>query len=357
MSVALEAPGAPALPWIAGPAQAIVSRQRGHALLMQGSPGAGVFELALRVANSWLCEESSGPTAADTSPCGRCTACHLFASNSHPDFRALLPELSQVELGWSVGGGDAPDSGDSEGGAKGKRKPSREIKIDAVREAIRWTHTSSSRGRAKVLLLFPADSMNMVASNALLKTLEEPPTGVRLLLVAEDAERLLPTLRSRCQRVAFVGPTPAQALAWLEGEGVASASILLAAAGGQPLGARRLAAEGFDALAWQALPQRIASGHWEAPAGTALPRLREVLQKLCHDAMAVSGGAPPRYFPQASLPPAADWSRLADWSRSLARLARHDEHPFNAPLIADSLLAEAKAVWARPRGRANRVAG
>ena len=175
---------------------------------------------------------------------------------------------------------------------------------------------------------------------------------MRLLLVAEDAERLLPTLRSRCQRILFAGPTPAQALAWLEGQGAANAPVLLAAAGGHPLAARRLAADGFDAAAWLALPRRIADGKWEPPAGATVPRLREVLQKLCHDAMAVAAGAPPRYFPATSLPPPAAWPRLADWSQSLARLARHDEHPFNAPLITDSLLAEAKAVWAKPRGRA-----
>ena len=336
------APDDSTLPWLAGPAQDIATRQRGHALLVQGSAGAGVFELALRVARTWLCE-----TAGADAPCGRCTACHLLATNSHPDFLALLPELTQVELGWSVGGNDAPEAGDGEG--KAKRKPSKEIRIEAVRDAIAWTQKSSSRGRAKVLLLFPADAMNLVASNALLKTLEEPPEGVRLLLVAEDAERLLPTLRSRCQRLLFEGPTPAQALAWLEGQGVASAPVLLAAAGGQPLAARRLAAEGFDAAAWLALPRRIADGRWEPPAGATIPRLREVLQKLCHDAMAVAAGSEPRYFPAASLPPAAAWSKLADWSQSLARLARHDEHPFNAPLITDSLLAEARAVWAKPR--------
>jgi DNA polymerase-3 subunit delta' len=338
------APDDATLPWLAEPAHAIATRQRGHAVLLQGHPGAGVFELALRVARTWLCE-------GEGAPCGRCTACHLFATNSHPDFRALLPELTQVELGWSVGGGDAPEAGDGEG-AKGKRKPSREIRIDAVRAAIDWTHSSSSRGVAKVLLLFPADAMNLVASNALLKTLEEPPAGVRLLLVAEDAERLLPTLRSRCQRLPFAGPTPGQALAWLQAQGVTDAPVLLAAAGGHPLAARRLAADGFDAAAWVALPQRVARGTWEPPAGVALPRLREVLQKLCHDAMAVAAGAPPRFFPAHSLPPAAAWPRLADWSQSLARLARHDEHPFNAPLVTDSLLAEAKAVWATPRARA-----
>ncbi|HYP31337.1 MAG TPA: DNA polymerase III subunit delta' [Burkholderiaceae bacterium] len=336
------APDDSTLPWLAGPAHDIATRQRGHALLVQGSAGAGVFELALRVARTWLCE-----TAGADAPCGRCTACHLLATNSHPDFLALLPELTQVELGWSVGGNDAPEAGDGEG--KAKRKPSKEIRIEAVRDAIAWTQKSSSRGRAKVLLLFPADAMNLVASNALLKTLEEPPEGVRLLLVAEDAERLLPTLRSRCQRLLFEGPTPAQALAWLEGQGAANAPVLLAAAGGQPLAARRLAAEGFDAAAWLALPRRIADGRWEPPAGATIPRLREVLQKLCHDAMAVAAGSEPRYFPAASLPPAAAWSKLADWSQSLARLARHDEHPFNAPLITDSLLAEARAVWAKPR--------
>ncbi|MFL6625998.1 MAG: hypothetical protein ACJ8G1_06060, partial [Vitreoscilla sp.] len=134
------------LPWLAGPARELATRQRGHALLVQGSAGAGVFELALRVARTWLCE-----TAGADAPCGRCTACHLLATNSHPDFLALLPELTQVELGWSVGGNDAPEAGDGEG--KAKRKPSKEIRIEAVRDAIGWTQKSSSRGRAKVLLL------------------------------------------------------------------------------------------------------------------------------------------------------------------------------------------------------------
>jgi DNA polymerase-3 subunit delta' len=68
--------------------------------------------------------------------------------------------------------------------------------------------------------------------------------------------------------------------------------------------------------------------------------------------MAQAAGAPPRFFPAEALPPPAAWGKLADWSQSLARLARHDEHPFNAPLATDSLLAEAKAVWAKTRGRA-----
>jgi len=333
----------PELPWVAAPAAEIARRQRGHALLLQGHPGAGVFELALRVARTWLCEGTPAP-------CGHCAACHLFATNSHPDFRALLPELTQVELGWTTGAAEGAEGGDEEGKG-GKRKPSKEIRVEAVRDAISWTQTSSSRGRAKVLLLFPADAMNLISANALLKTLEEPPPGVRVVLVAEDAERLLPTLRSRCQRASFAGPAPAEALAWLEGEGVAEAGVMLAAAGGHPLAARRLSAEGFDADAWRALPQRVARGQWVPPPGVALPRLREVMQKLCHDAMAQAAGSVPRFFPPQSMPPAPEWPRLSTWSQSLARLARNDEHPFNAPLATESLLAEARDVWGKARGR------
>jgi DNA polymerase-3 subunit delta' len=329
------------LPWIVEPARAI-ARHRGHALLLLGAPGAGVFELALRVAQTWLCESAPAP-------CGACPACRLFASRSHPDLRALMPERVQEQLDWTPGAAEAAQAPDVEG--KARKKPSRETKVEQVRDAIEWTQTSSSRARGKVLVAFPAEAMNVHAANALLKTLEEPPAGVRLVLVAEDAELLLPTLRSRCQRIRFDGPGEAEALAWLTASGLADAPVLLAAAGALPLAARRLAEAGFDGPAWAALPRRVAAGTWQPPAGLEVPRLREVLQKLCHDAMATSAGAPPRYFPPASLPAAAPWQRLADWAVSLARLAEHDEHPFNAPLLVDRLLDEAKAVWAvgRPR--------
>jgi DNA polymerase-3 subunit delta' len=339
-----EATFGPELPWIPEAAAAIASRQRGHAMLLQGRAGDGVFELAVRLARAALCE---APDPA-THPCGVCAACHLMRAHSHPDLRVLLPEAVQLAIGWG-----AADDGDAEEGGKGKRKPSKEIRIDAVRAAIDWTQTTSGRGLGKVLLLFPADAMNLVSANALLKTLEEPPAGVRILLVTEDAERLLPTLRSRCQRVVFAGPTPAQARDWLAAQGLPEAGVLLAAAGGQPLVARSLATEGLDGAAWRALPKAVAEGRWQPPAAMPLPRLREVLQKVCHDAMAVAAGATPRYFPAESLPPAPPWQRLADWSGALARLARNDEHPFNAPLMTESLLAEARAVW----GRAGRPGG
>ena len=75
-----------------------------------------------------------------------------------------------------------------------------------MRTAIDWVVQSSSRGRAKVVLLHPAEAMNLQAASALLKTLEEPPGQARLLLSTADEARLLPTVRSRCQRIRLAAP-------------------------------------------------------------------------------------------------------------------------------------------------------
>src|SRR5204862_5810007 len=138
----------------------------------------------------------------------RCTACHLFAQRSHPDCRVLMPDALRQRLGYA----DA-DEGET------KAKPSRDVKVDAVRTAIDWAQQTTARGVAKVLVIHPAEAMNETAANALLKTLEEPPGRLRLLLTAHDPQAPLPTLRSRCQQVPIEAPTRAVALAWLEGQG------------------------------------------------------------------------------------------------------------------------------------------
>lgn len=320
----------PLLPWLAEPLARWATPPHGHAWLLHAQAGDGALELALRMAQSWLCEDRQ-----PTGPCGACPACHLVATSLHPDLLLLAPETQVAEhpalAPWRARE-DAPD---------GKRKPSRDIKVDAVRRAIDWSHGSASRSQGKVMLLFPADAMNAVAANALLKTLEEPPPGLRLLLVTDDPERLLPTLRSRCQRLRLNGPPPTQALAWLSAQGVAEPAVLLAAAGGLPLTAHALAQAGLDAAAWARLPQQVARG-------AGLPELPPaqwvgVLLKLCHDAMAVAAGAPPRYFPEGSVPRAGSLARLDAWRGRLLTVAAHAEHPWHAPLLTERLLAQAQA--------------
>ena len=101
--------------------------------------------------------------------------------------------------------------------------------------------------RAKVILIHPAQAMNMIAANALLKTLEEPAGRLRLVLTAHDPEALLPTVRSRCQRLRLDAAAAAQALAWLADAGCRPArGVCSPPPGGQPLEALAMAADGID---------------------------------------------------------------------------------------------------------------
>jgi DNA polymerase-3 subunit delta' len=191
----------------------------------------------------------------------------------------------------------------------------------------------------------------------LLKTLEEPPGNSRLLLSCAAPDALLPTIRSRCQ--ALVLPLPATQVAsdWLASHGVTQPEVMLAAAGGQPQDALQWVADGIGAAAWTALPQQIARGEVGTLTGWPLPRVVEMLQKLCHDTMRLAAGAAPRYFPQASLTRPPPLAALTDWAKHLAALARNAEHPWNAGLMVESLVQEARQVLAAGRPSGHRRAG
>jgi len=329
------------LPWLAEPLRQLRDGQRGHALILQGGIGAGLLELALRLAQAWLCEQPPGP-------CDQCAGCHLALAHTHPDLKVLMPEAWQQRLEWL----GEEEGGAAEDGSKSKKKPSREIKVEAVRQAIDWSHTSNARGQAKVLVLFPADAMNAVAANALLKTLEEPAPGTKVLLAVEDPEHLLPTLRSRCQRARLSPPDEAGALAWLGQQGLAQPQALLRAAGGQPLGALELASQGMSGEAWAGLPRQLAQGDWEMLVSWPLPQALHTLQCLCHDLMARSCGGTPRYFPTEALPAVADWAALSAWSLELQRVRRHEDHPWQAGLVLESLLGQLQPLLRRRASRA-----
>lgn len=325
MVVDMRAP----LPWLAQPLQRALVQQRAHALLVHASEGIGALQFMLSLATAWLCEGQGAP-------CGHCTSCHLVLNQTHPDLHLLLPEAQRAGATGGEGVGET---------ARGKRKPSRQIRIDDLRAAIDWIVQSSSRGRAKVLLIHPAEAMNLHTASALLKTLEDPPGRSRIVLGSAQPDQLLPTLRSRCQLLRLPPPATDEAVAWLAQEQVGDAAVLLAASDGQPLQAAALAAMGVDAHAWLALPQAVASGHAAVFAGWPAPRVLDALHKLCHDLMVVAAGGAPRYFPAQSLPAAPPLSALARWSRSLARVARHVEHPWNEGLLVEALVNEARCTW------------
>lgn len=338
------------LPWLAPWLDDALRTQRGHAVLVHGPQGVGQWQLALALAQGWLCE-GEGPAR----PCGRCPSCRLVQARSHPDLLVLLPEALQPALGWTA---DA----DGEAGEPGSkaRQPSKEIRVDAVRSAVAFAQTTPARGVAKVVVVHPAERMNGIAANALLKTLEEPAGVARFVLGCAAPDSLLPTIRSRCHALALALPSADAATAWLVAQGVADAGVLLAAAGGQPLDALEWSRQGLDAGLWTGLPARVARGDAATLAGWPMPRVIDTLLKLCHDALSQSVGAAPRYFPAASLPAGARVEALLAWSRELLRCARHAEHPLNAGLWIEALVGQGRRALASPRepaagGRAHSV--
>lgn len=334
--------GALPLPWLDGWLAQALRSQRSHALLIHGPAGIGQWQLSLTLAQAWLCDS---PADAGR-PCGHCASCRLVQARSHPDLLVLLPEALQAPLGWTTADADAEPA---ESGSKSKQ-PSKEIKVEAVRGAVAFAQTTPARHAGKVVVLHPAERMNAIAANALLKTLEEPAGSARFILSCAEPEALLPTIRSRCQAIGLKLPDTGRAAAWLGGQGVAAAELVLAGAGGQPLDALERVRDGIDARTWAQLPQLAKRGDGAALTGWSVIRVVDALQKLCHDALCVAVGASPRYFPADALGARGDVGALLAWSRDLQRMARQAEHPLNAGLAIEALFSRARLAFVIEQG-------
>jgi len=355
-------------PWLQTQLESLLT-QRGHAWLLGGPSGLGQFELALALATAWLCEQ---PTAQGA--CGHCGSCHAVEVHTHADLCMLLPETLSLSLGWPL---DEKTQDDLDGK---KRKPSKEIKVDAARDAVSFTQFTRSRGTTKVVVVFPAERMNHVTANTLLKTLEEPPGAVKFILATEAAYQLLPTIRSRCLGHTMLWPAFDQALSWLRSEtaqqvgtdhkpqqafrppDAADLKTLLLRAGGRPADVLNWA-QGSPAAEtaqrWQEFPKAMLRGDVGALADWSPAMAVDALQKLCHDIWSVRLGADPRFFSAkdlAAIPerPPGKMNRatpesagtglhaLANWSRDLNAIARTVDHPYNPGLLIESLVSRAK---------------
>jgi DNA polymerase-3 subunit delta' len=194
-----------------------------HAILFHGSAGIGKADFIEHFAQALLCEN----VRPDGHACNACASCGWFVQQSHPDYRRIRPEALEDEV--------TEDDGEDK---KTKTKtPSKEIKIEQVRALADFMNISTHRQGLRVVVLYPAEALNMPASNALLKTLEEPPPGTVFLLASNSLDRLLPTILSRCRKFALPLPAHADALAWLQAQGVADADSWLREQGGAPLAA------------------------------------------------------------------------------------------------------------------------
>ena len=178
------------IPWNSSIWQDLVERYHGsglpHASLLLGNEGTGKRPLAYRLAKFLLCKSADKKTTITQSFCDKCHSCQLMDAGSHPDYFVCDQE------------------------AKGKQ-----IKVDAIRQLNDFLAKTPQISACQVVQIYPVEAMNTNASNALLKTLEEPSGETYLLLMAERLGSVLPTIRSRTQRINLHPPVMAQALAWL----------------------------------------------------------------------------------------------------------------------------------------------
>lgn len=324
----MNADSSPA-PWIAAQLQNLLA-QRGHAWLLAGPSGLGQYDLALALVRAWLCELPT-PQGA----CGHCTSCHAIDVHAHADLCVLMPETVLQEQGWSLS-----EKAQSEIDSK-KRKISKEIRVEAMRDAVEFSQRTSARGRGKAVLVFPAERMNVYTANALLKTLEEPPGDVRFVLATDAAHLLLPTIRSRCLSHTMVWPKTDEALRWLQGQGMPTAqtTVLLRAAGGRANDALRMAPV---CETWRHLPKAVRNGDVSVFKDWTPAQVVDALHKICHDQLAIKAGSAPRFFEPADLPTGGSWASLTAWAKALSQSMRTVEHPFNAGLMHEALVSQAQ---------------
>jgi DNA polymerase III subunit delta' len=182
-----------------------------HALLLCGPDGIGLNQFAQTFAMQMLCL-SKGIDSENA--CGTCQSCLLFTAGSHPDLSIIEPE-----------------------------EEGKQIKIAQVRELIEYVTLKSFSGNLKIVIIEPADAMNRATANALLKTLEEPPSQSMLFLLSHQPSNLPITIRSRCQRIDFEPVFDQVAINWLNEQSIdsdLSSEMLLRLSAGGPLKALSL---------------------------------------------------------------------------------------------------------------------
>ena len=141
-----------------------------HALIVESNDAAAIDRFASLLAHVLMCE---GRTSH---PCGVCRACQLITAETHADL-FIVPPLDEST-----------------------------IRVDVIRELINWSQKTAQLGRAKIAVIQRAERMNRNAQNALLKLLEEPTDQTLLVLGTSSQQALLPTVRSRCERVVLTNP-------------------------------------------------------------------------------------------------------------------------------------------------------
>jgi len=316
----------------------------GHALLLKGKKGIGKLGFARYLAKFLLCEDLSSESQA----CGNCPSCRWFDKAGHPDFYLVEPEALS-ELSGEIKEKTGFANKDKLSSTKLKKKPSKQISVAQIRSLSDVVNMSSHRSGYKIILIHPAEAMNVAAANALLKNLEEPPPQTLFILVTHQPHDLLPTIRSRCRQVAMPVPDFSLAIDWLEQQGIKDAQGSLAAVGYAPLAALEYN-DGEYHLGYENFINHISMLKSLNPILLAeelqkldLPTTVNWLQKWCYDLMSFRTTGKIRYHLSMQtrieeLVPKIDLLQLAGYLRNLIDMQRLAHHTLNPRLFLEEIL-------------------
>ena len=352
-----------------------VSERRPHAFLFVGPEGVGRQTTALGFAALLLCRSPLSRPNAGRLPelpadfplrqgCGDWNSCRTLSAGTNPDVHLIYRQLARYHQDPTV-----------------RSRVMQELGVEVVRQfLISPAHQAPAGGRGRIFIVREAELLSIAAQNALLKTLEEPPPGVTIILICTSEMELLPTTRSRCQVIRF-GPLPIEFVAeGLSAEGIAPAEARLWAAvgDGSITRARQFAAGGLDELR-RALVRQLAAlnpsgagalaellhgameeqakrlrADDEALAGNLANRqaggmLLALLSSIYRDALAMASGSgrPPIHADQAeairTLAGRFDLTELADIITQLARCERLLWRNVNPKTLWDNVSATCAA--------------
>ncbi|MBI3283989.1 MAG: DNA polymerase III subunit delta' [Burkholderiales bacterium] len=326
-----------------------------HAILLHGPQGIGKTAFAEHLAQSLLCENPG----ADGHACGQCASCGWFVQYSHPDYRRVRPELLDEEDGAAAeaeGETAASNTGNAGKTGKASKAPSKEIVINQIRALANFMNISTHRQGRRVIVLYPAEALNVPAANALLKSLEEPNPNTVFILASHSLDRLLPTILSRCHKFALGMPDRAQALAWLQAQGVKEADAWLAQQGGAPLAALAMAqsearGELDDFLRQLARPGAdISLKIADKMQKMEMPVTVAWLQRWLYDIFSYKQSGRIRYYPRyekeiRALAARADNGALLRLIKNTNERQAIASHPLSAKLFLEDMLLEYAALF------------
>ncbi len=315
-----------------------------HALIFHGPEGTGIEDFVEILAKTLLCEHRQGQEPA----CDQCSSCRWFEQGSHPDYQRLTPDALDSDSD-SV----ATDTDSGEGIASRKTKQiSKKIPINAVRQLHDFVNITTHRGGFRIILIYPAETMTTEAANALLKMLEEPPEHTLFLLVTNQLGALLPTILSRCGKLAFPLPDKAEGLAWLEQQQVKDAEIWLAEQGGAPLAALRASKTDLNSKEHTVLLECLASPNLVTVLKTAeqlqrIPVRQSILwmQRWLYDLCSQHQTGIVRYHPRhqqaiRQLATKANLHQLMAVTNQMLDRRKIADHPLVPRLVLEDMLID-----------------